>query len=128
VRVVIAVKTQRFIPWQFGFVYHAMGYGGPQPLGDEQFELWKLLRAQSATEWIIISTGLVLETIFYPPFGVLDLGNGVFHCLGSWENRVAVKTLDGTGEVTSEVLLAEPAFWNQIMLIVPRVMRELRMK
>jgi hypothetical protein len=95
------------MPWQFGFDYHAMGYGNPQPLGDERLQLRKLLRAQNTTEWINISTEQVMEVVFYPHFGILDLNNGVFHGLGNWENRVMATMLNDIGKITVEIFVCE---------------------
>lgn len=71
--------------WQFGFDYGAMGYGSPQPLGDKQLNLRKMLRAQEGTEWIVVRTGLVMEMLFAPVLGVVDVEAGVVRRLGSWE-------------------------------------------
>jgi hypothetical protein len=46
--------VRRYIPWQFGVDYDAIGRGAAQDLFDEQLDVRDMLRAQSGTEWMII--------------------------------------------------------------------------
>ncbi|TQN67411.1 Isoflavone reductase-like protein TP7, partial [Colletotrichum shisoi] len=39
--------VRRFVPWQFGVDYDALGRGGPQPLFDEMLDVRDALRAQA---------------------------------------------------------------------------------
>jgi hypothetical protein len=48
----------RYFPWQFGVDFEAIGRGGPQDIFDAQLDVRELLRSQSKTEWVIISTGI----------------------------------------------------------------------
>lgn len=48
----------RYVPWQFGLDYDAVGVGSGMELFDEQLEVRRLLRSQDIVKWTIISTGL----------------------------------------------------------------------
>ncbi len=89
---VLEAEVSRYLPWQFGVDYDAIGRGSPQDLFDEQLDVRDRLRAQRRTEWLIISTGMFTSFLFEPAFGVVDLERGVVHALGSWDTRVTVTT------------------------------------
>lgn len=60
-RAVLAAGVPRYFPWQFGVNYDVVGKGSGQPVWDEQYDVRTLLRAQRATEWVIVSTGDVYQ-------------------------------------------------------------------
>ena len=91
------------MPWQFGVDYDVLGKGSAQDLFNEQLEVRELLRAQRATEWIIISTGMFTSFLFEPAFGVVDLANNTVNALGSWDTQVTVTTPEDIGMLTATV-------------------------
>ena len=91
------------MPWQFGVDYDVLGKGSAQDLFNEQLEVRELLRAQRATEWIIISTGMFTSFLFEPAFGVVDLAKNTVHALGSWDTQVTVTTPEDIGMLTATV-------------------------
>lgn len=105
---VLKGRVKRYIPWQFGVDYDLIGRGSGQELFDEQLDVRKLLRSQSRTEWIIVSTGMFTSFLFEPAFGVVDLADGVVRALGSWDNAVTVTAVDDIGELTAALVFAEP--------------------
>ncbi|KAJ5109525.1 isoflavone reductase family protein [Penicillium angulare] len=104
---VLKAGVTRFIPWQFGVDYDLIGRGSPQDLFDEQLDVRDLLRSQSKTSWLIISTGMFTSFLFEPSFGVVDLKNDTVQALGDWENRVTVTTPEDIGKMTAEMVLGE---------------------
>lgn len=106
-RAVLAAGTPRYIPWQFGVDYDAIGRGSPQDLFDEQLDVRDLLRSQTRTRWAIISTGMFTSFLFEPAFGVVDVENAAVCALGSWENRVTVTTPGDIGSFTAEMVLGD---------------------
>jgi hypothetical protein len=50
---------------QFGGDYDAIGRGSAQPLFDIQLDVRDLLRAQTKTEWVIVSVGIVSKPLSY---------------------------------------------------------------
>lgn len=114
-RAALEAEVGRYIPWQFGVDYDAIGRGGAQDLFDEQLDARDLLRAQDRTEWLVISTGMFTSFLFEPSFGVVDLANDTVHALGSWDNAVTVTTSEDIGMLTAEVLFAQPRIANQVV-------------
>ncbi|KAG0651983.1 isoflavone reductase [Hyphodiscus hymeniophilus] len=116
---VLAAGVKRYFPWQFGVDYDVIGRGSAQTLFDEQLDVRDLLRGQSGTEWVIVSTGMFTSFLFEGYFGVVDLeaedGRGVVRALGSWENKVTVTTPDDIGTLTARIVFAEPAFRNEVV-------------
>ncbi|KAL4983323.1 hypothetical protein BDW68DRAFT_38043 [Aspergillus falconensis] len=106
-KAVLDAGIPRYIPWQFGVDYDVIGRGSAQDLFDEQLDVRDLLRSQSNTKWVIISTGMFTSFLFERAFGVVDAENGVVTALGSWENRVTVTAPVDIGRVTAEVALGE---------------------
>jgi hypothetical protein len=107
--------VKRFIPWQFGVDYDIIGRGSAQDLFDEQLDVRDLLRSQDRMEWVIISTGMFTSFLFEPSFGVVDLANNRVHALGSWDNAVTVTTPEDIGELTAEIIFAEPRIANRVV-------------
>ncbi|KAJ6446738.1 NmrA family protein [Purpureocillium lavendulum] len=97
--------VRRFFPWQFGMDYDVIGKGSAQDLFDEQLEVRRVLRAQTATAWTIVSTGLFMSFLFEPAFGVVDLGARTVRALGRWDNEITVTTPRDIGRVTADVVL-----------------------
>ena len=111
----LASGVTRYIPWQFGVDYDVIGRGSPQDLFDEQLDVRDLLRAQSRTEWVIISTGMFTSFLFDADFGVVDVPNGRVNALGSLTNRVTVTTPEDIGTLTAAIVLHSPRIINQVV-------------
>jgi len=107
-RAVLAAKVPRYLPWQFGVDYDAIGRGSSQNLFTEQLDVRDLLRSQEETKWVIVSTGMFMSFLFWPRFGVVDEDRQVVKALGNWENRVTVTTPKDIGRVTAEIVCAAP--------------------
>lgn len=107
----------RYFPWQFGVDFEAIGRGGPQDIFDAQLDVRELLRAQSKTEWVVISTGMFMSYLFEPEFGVVDLENSTVHALGSLDTAVTLTTPDDIGVLTAEIVFFEPTIRNEIVFL-----------
>ncbi|OQD83078.1 hypothetical protein PENANT_c018G01108 [Penicillium antarcticum] len=117
---VLAAKTTRYIPWQFGVDYDVIGRGSAQDLFDEQLDVRDMLRSQATTKWAIISTGMFTSFLFAPSFGVVDFDNTTVCALGSWENRVTITTPEDIGRFTAEILLGKDSdalVSNQVIFV-----------
>ncbi len=107
----------RYFPWQFGVDFEAIGRGGPQDIFDAQLDVRELLRSQSKTEWVIISTGMFMSYLFEPEFGVVDLAKNTVNALGSFDTAVTVTTPDDIGVLTAEIVFYEPTIRNEIVFL-----------
>ncbi|KAH6606906.1 hypothetical protein Trco_006059 [Trichoderma cornu-damae] len=107
----------RYLPWQFGMDYDAMGPGSSQDLFDEQLGVRAMLRAQDSAEWIIVSTGLFMSFLFAAGFGVVDLGSRTVRGLGSWDNSITLTTPDDIGRATAEVVLDPRGLRNRCVYV-----------
>lgn len=107
----------RYFPWQFGVDFDVIGRGGPQDIFDAQLDVRDLLRAQSDTEWVIISTGMFMSYLFEPEFGVVDLAKSHVHALGSLETAVTLTTPEDIGTLTAAIVFAEPTIRNEIVFL-----------
>lgn len=107
----------RYFPWQFGVDFDVIGRGGPQDIFDAQLDVRELLRAQTDTEWVIISTGMFMSYLFEPEFGVVDLNKSEVHALGSLDTAVTLTTPDDIGALTAEIVFAEPTIRNEIVYL-----------
>ncbi|WP_201192528.1 aromatic alcohol reductase [Pseudomonas fluorescens] len=116
-RAVLAAKVPRYFPWQFGVDYDRVGMGSGQPVFDEQYEVRTLLRSQSSTEWVIVSTGMFTSFLFEPAFDVVNLENNTIHALGGWDNQVTVTTPEDVGRLTTEIFLEEPRIANEVVFV-----------
>lgn len=116
-RAALAAGVKRFFPWQFGVDYDVVGRGSGQPVFDEQYEVRQLLRGQSGTEWVIVSTGMFTSFVFEPAFDVVNLDRGTVHGLGSWQTKVTLTTPDDVGMLTAEILFAEPRIANRVVRV-----------
>ncbi|MGV0834017.1 aromatic alcohol reductase [Mycolicibacterium thermoresistibile] len=113
----LQARVSRYLPWQFGVDYDAIGRGGPQNLFDEQLDVRDLLRAQNNTEWVIVSTGMFTSFLFEPDFGVVDLGTRTVNALGSWDTEVTVTTVHDIGVLTAEIILTRPRIADQVVYV-----------
>lgn len=107
----------RYFPWQFGVDFEAIGRGSPQDIFDAQLDVRELLRSQSKTDWVIISTGMFMSYLFEPEFGVVDLKNSEIHALGSLDTAVTLTTPDDIGKLTAEIVFFEPTIRNEIVFL-----------
>ena len=107
-RAVLASGARRYLPWQFGVDYDAIGRGSSQNLFTEQLDVRDLLRGQKETEWVIISTGIFTSFLFWPPFGVVSKDRKTVRALGGWDTKVTVTTPRDIGRVVAEVVWAVP--------------------
>lgn len=114
-RAALAAGVKRYFPWQFGVDYDVIGRGSAQDLFDEQLDVRALLRSQTRTEWVIVSTGMFTSFLFEPSFGVVDLKARTVNALGSWDNTVTVTTPEDIAALTVEILFAEPRISNEVI-------------
>lgn len=107
----LKAQVKRFIPWQFGIDYDAIGRGSGQTLFDEQLDVRGLLRAQTAVDWVIVSTGIFISFVFEDFFGVVEGAKGTtkeavtVRALGSWENGLSVTAVEDIGRLTAAILV-----------------------
>lgn len=114
---VLKAGVARYFPWQFGVDYDVIGKESGQPVWDEQLEVRHLLRAQSNTDWVIVSTGIFTSYLFEPDFGVIDAGNKTVYALGDWNYALTLTTPDDIGQLTADIFFHQPAFQNAIVYI-----------
>ncbi|WP_062018397.1 aromatic alcohol reductase [Aureimonas sp. AU4] len=107
----------RYFPWQFGVDFEAIGRGSPQDIFDAQLDVRELLRSQTKTEWVVISTGMFMSYLFEPEFGVVDLEKSVVTALGSLDTAVTLTTPDDIGKLTAEIVFFEPTIRNEIVFL-----------
>lgn len=114
---VLNAGVARYFPWQFGVDYDVVGKGSGQQVWDEQLEVRALLRAQTATEWVIVSTGMFTSYLFEPSFGVVDEARHTVYGLGSWDYALTLTTPDDIGTLTAEIFFHQPLLRNEIVYI-----------
>jgi hypothetical protein len=114
-RAVLAAGVKRYFPWQFGVDYDVIGRGSAQDLFDEQLDVRDLLRVQSATEWVIVSTGLFTSFLFEEHFGVVEWDKGIVRALGAWDNDVTVTTPEDIGKVMVEIVREGERLKNRVL-------------
>jgi nucleoside-diphosphate-sugar epimerase len=114
---VLQAGVERYVPWQFGVDYDVVGRNSGQEVFDEQSDVRDMLREQSKTQWIIVSTGMFTSFLFEPAFGVVDFQDGEVHALGSWGNRLTVTTPDDIGRLTAAILAHEPRLANEVVYV-----------
>lgn len=114
-RAALSAGVKRYFPWQFGVDYDVIGRGSAQDLFDEQLDVRDILRAQTATEWVIVSTGMFTSFLFEPFFGVVDLAKGQVNALGSLDAQLTVTAAADIGVLTTEVVFAQPRIKNQVV-------------
>lgn len=116
-RAALQARIPRYFPWQFGVDFDVIGRGSPQDIFDAQLDVRELLRSQSQTEWVIISTGMFMSYLFEPEFGVVDLQNDDVHALGSLDTSVTLTTPDDIGALTATVVFTQPRIRNEIVFL-----------
>lgn len=94
----------RYLPWQWGLDFEAVGAGSAHDLFDEQLAVRKRLGEQTATDWLVVSTGLFTSFLFIPEFGPVDLPNRTLRCLGSWDTSVSLTTPHDIGIMAAELV------------------------
>lgn len=114
---VLDAGVKRYFPWQFGVDFEVIGRGSAQDLFDEQLDVRELLRSQSATKWVIISTGMFTSYLFEPFFGLLDLEKKLMNAIGGWDTAVTVTTPEDIGKLTAKIFFAEPQIEDAIIYI-----------
>ncbi|KAL9620170.1 MAG: hypothetical protein Q9160_005285 [Pyrenula sp. 1 TL-2023] len=117
---VLQAGVKRYIPWQFGLDYDEIGRGSAMTLFDEQLDVRDLLRGQTGTEWVIVSTGVFVGFLFQGPWNVVlreedeaQKAKYVVRALGSWENKVTVTNEDGIGKCVAAVVLGKGS-WEEV--------------
>lgn len=103
----LAAKVDRYFPWQYGMDYDVIGRGSSQDLFNEQIDVRDLLRGQSETRWVIVSTGLFMSFLFEPAFGVVGEGMEVVTALGGWDNEITVTVPRDIGRAIAEILFGD---------------------
>lgn len=114
---VLKAAVTRYFPWQFGVDYDVVGKGSGQKVWDEQLEVRHLLRQQTATEWVIVSTGIFTSYLFEPGFGVIDAQSKTVCALGDWQHAVTLTTPEDIGQLTADIFFHQPTFRNEIVYI-----------
>lgn len=120
---VLDARVKRYLPWQFGLDYDAIGRGSGQKLFDEQLDVRELLRGDRnrETKWTIVSTGLFMTFLFEDGF-VVDVRDGdkdkkakvKVTALGSWDNKVTVTDVGEIGKIVADVVFAGPAVAHEV--------------
>lgn len=103
-RAILAARTPRYFPWQFGVDYDAIGRGSTQSLFDENLNVRDLLRAQTTTEWVIVSTGIFMSFMFASVWGMVDVENETVRAFGSWDHQITATTAEDIGRLTAEIV------------------------
>ncbi|WP_024561297.1 aromatic alcohol reductase [Franconibacter pulveris 601] len=116
-RAVLEAGVKRYFPWQFGVNYDVVGKGSGQPVWDEQYDVRTLLRAQNATEWVIISTGMFTSFLFEPAFDVVNLAKKTINALGGWETQITVTSPADIGRLTSAIYFHQPRIANEVVFV-----------
>ncbi|QCI63234.1 aromatic alcohol reductase [Phreatobacter stygius] len=114
---VLKAGVERYVPWQFGVDYDAVGRGSGQDVWDEQLDVREMLRAQARTHWTIVSTGMFTSFLFEPSFGLVDLEKGRVHALGSWDHRLTVTIPEEIGRLTVAILEHEPRIDDTVVFV-----------
>lgn len=113
----LKANVQRYFPWQFGVDYDAIGKGSGQPVWDEQYDVREILRNQTSTEWVIVSTGMFTSFLFEPVFDVVNLSENTINALGGWDTQVTVTSPIDIGRLTTDIYLHQPRIVNEVVFI-----------
>jgi NmrA-like family. len=114
---VLKAGVKRYVPWQFGADYDKIGRGSVQPVFDEQLDVRDLLRAQSKTNWVIVSTGMITSFLFREDFGVVSLEKKKVHALASWNHALTLTSCEDIGKLTVEILFHKPEILNHVVFV-----------
>ena len=104
----LSAGVKRYFPWQFGIDYDVLGRGSGQDLFDSQLDVRDLLRGQSQTQWVIVSTGMFIPFLFEPSFGLVNAERSIVTAIGSWENEITVTNPEDIGKVTADIAMRHP--------------------
>ncbi|KAI0005724.1 hypothetical protein F4779DRAFT_597859 [Xylariaceae sp. FL0662B] len=122
-RAVLQAGVARYLPWQWGIDYDAVGAGSAQDLFDEQLEVRGILRESTAggttttTDWVVVTTGLFMSFLFLPAFGVVDRGRRVVRALGAWDARLTVTAVGDIARMAAEVVYVPAGVRRQVVYI-----------
>ena len=116
-RAALAAGARRYLPWQFGVDYDVIGSEAAEGLFAEQCIVRDLLRGQTLTEWVIVSTGMFMSFLFEESFGVVIADRGTVRALGSWKNKVTVTCVEDIGRVVAEVIFAVPELRGDVIFV-----------
>ena len=117
---VLAAGVELYLPWQFGVDYDVIGKEGGFGLFAEQYDIRQQLRAQSKTDWVIISNGIFMSFLFEEMWGVVtrvDSGSRKITALNSWDDLITATTAEDIGRCTAEVVLNEKEERNKSVYI-----------
>lgn len=105
-RAAVDAGVRRFVPWQYGLDYDAIGKGSAQALFDEQLEVRGLLRGQRGTGWVVVQTGVFASFLFGTGWGIVDVEGEevVVRALGAWGTRVTVTDVRDIGRCVAALL------------------------
>ncbi|KXT05258.1 hypothetical protein AC578_8382 [Pseudocercospora eumusae] len=92
---------------QFGIDYDIIGRGKAQDLFDSQLDVRDILRSQSATKWVIVSTGLFIPFFFEPAFSIVNAERTVVTAIGDWENKLTATNPKDIGKCVAELALID---------------------
>lgn len=120
VKAALAAGVKRYFPWQFGINYNAVGRNSSQDLSDSQLDVRGLLRGQSKTAWVIVSTGMFISFLFEPAFGLVNAERSVVTGIGSWENEITVTSPEDIGRLTPSSRWCVPTLRALPILLVTR--------
>lgn len=105
-KAVLDAKVSLYLPWQYDIDYDIISESSAQDLFAEQLSVREMLRGQDCTQWTIISTGIFMNFLFEPSFGVVNLTQNTVRGLGQWTNSVTVTAVEDIGRVVAEVVYA----------------------
>lgn len=121
---VIDAGVKLYMPWQHGVNYDAIGREGGQGLFSEQVGVREILRAQSATQWVVLSCGIFMSFLFEEFWGVVkketvDGGREKIQvtALNSWDDLITVTAAEDIGRCAAELVLDPNAPRNQPVYI-----------
>ncbi|TLD28334.1 hypothetical protein PspLS_03335 [Pyricularia sp. CBS 133598] len=115
-RAALAARVARYVPWQFGVDYDALGPLAGGGLFAEAYEVRSLLRAQEAARWTVVSCGIFTSFLFEESWGVVvPHGEGVkVAALGGWGDGITATTAEDIARVTARLVLdpEEDGAWS----------------
>lgn len=113
----IEARVQRYIPWQWGVDYTAIGRGSAMKLFDEQLNVRQLLSdaaQQGQVGWLIVSTGVFTSFLFEQSFGLVDRRTRTVNALGGADVRMTFTAVEDIAKVTAYIL-ADEALINTVV-------------
>ena len=104
----------RYIPWQFGVDYDIIGPRAANGLFAAQCEIRSLLRSQSGTRWVIISTGIFMSFLFENIFGIIERTDEkvTVRAFGDWDNELTATAVEDIGRCTAEIVFRAEELWR----------------